>query len=58
MGRLDEKMEISVYQNVRSKGCVVGVNIDDPGRIDVCFLWIYFFTSCINNDFHPEDVDN
>lgn len=58
MGRLDEKMEIFVYQNVKKEGCVVGVNINDSVGIDVCCLWIYVLTSHIDNYVHPEEADN
>lgn len=58
MGRLDEKMEMFVYQNVEKEDCVVGVDFKDPVCIDVCFLWIYVFTSRMDKHLHPEGADN
>lgn len=49
MGRLDEKIEICVSQNVQKDGCVVGLDVNDWVDMHVCFLWIYVFTSPIGN---------
>lgn len=58
LGRLDEKMEMFVYQNAEKDDCVVGVDFKDPACIDVRFLWICVFTSRVDQRLHPEGADN